>query len=308
MIVEAAQETEISVVIGLVSTEDGTRILETLTSLHEKQGEHGCEVVLADRRCDAVSAEIRRRFPQVVIIECARTTTLPEMRTLAYRRTKADLIAVTEDHCVPAVGWLEQIHCAFDGQSDSVSAIGGVVENGVKDTGFDWATYLCEYSYFSAPVVEGATDILPGMNVVYRRAALQSVPPEALVSGFWETTVHPLLLKQGKTLISRNAIKMYHCKKFSAGLFFQQRYVYSRYYAGLRFPASQVTKRALAAVASLALPPVLFYRMIAASLRKGLGGQFLKASPALAALVVVWSFGEIWGYMFGPGRALAQIE
>jgi len=230
------------------------------------------------------------------------------MRTLAFRQSRAHLVAVTEDHCVPSDGWLDQIHSAFDGQSDDVSAIGGVVENGVKDTGFDWATYLCEYSFFSAPVAEGATDVLPGMNVVYRRAALESVPQDALVSGFWETTVHPLLLKQGKTLISRNAIKMYHCKKFSAGLFFQQRYVYSRYYAGLRFPASQIPKRAVAAVASLALPPVLFYRMITASRRKGLGSQFLRASPALAALVVVWSAGEIWGYIFGPGEALAQIE
>jgi len=308
MIVTSAQNPAISIVIGLVSTEDGDRILETLTSLQEKQGARQCEVVLADRRCDKVSAEIARRFPQVLIVQCANSTTLPEMRTLAYRRTNADLIAVTEDHCVPAADWLDQIHAAFEGQSDNVSAIGGVVENGVKDTGFDWATYLCEYSYFSAPVAEGPTDVLPGMNVVYRRAALESVPNEALVSGFWETTVHPLLLKQGKTLLSRNAIRMCHCKKFSAGLFFQQRYVYSRYYAGLRFPASQAPKRALAAVASLALPPVLFYRMITASLRKGLGAQFLRASPALAALVVVWSFGEIWGYIFGPGKALAQIE
>lgn len=308
MIVELGEKPEVSVVIGLVSTEDGARILETLTSLHERQGPRRCEVVLADRRCDAVSAEIKKRFPQVAIIECSKTTTLPEMRAMAYARTGADLVAVTEDHCVPADGWLGQIHHAFDGQPESTSAIGGVVENGVHDTAFDWATYLCEYSYFSAPVVEGATEILPGMNVVYRRSALESVPKDALLSGFWETTVHPLLVKQGKVLISRNAIKMYHCKKFSAGLFFRQRYVYSQYYAGLRFPAKQIAKRVFAAVVSLALPPVLFWRMTNAALRKGLGAQFLRASPALAALVVVWSIGEIRGYIFGPGKALAQIE
>ena len=36
--------------------------------------------------------------------------------------------------------------------------------------------------------------------------------------------------------------------------------------------------------------------------------DFLRASPALAALVVVWSLSEIWGYLFGPGDALARIE
>jgi hypothetical protein len=298
----------IAIVIGLVSTEDGDRVLQTLASLHDKQGDVTCEVVLADRRMDAVSAEIRRRFPQATIVEVAPNTTLPEMRTIAYEHTRAALVAVTEDHCVPAEGWLGQILAAFEGQPEDVAAVAGVVENGVHDNGFDWATYLCEYSYFSAPVAEGPAEVLPGMNVAYRRSALQSVPREKLVEGFWETTVHPYLIGQGKTLLSRNAVKMYHCKKFSLGLFFSQRFVYSRYYAGLRFPPAAKPKRAFAAAASLALPPLLFYRMTTAALRKKLGGEFLRASPALAALVVVWALGEIWGYVFGPGDALARIE
>lgn len=308
MIVISDAKPPISVVIGLVSTEDRDRVLETLTSLHERQGDVACEVVLADRRRDAVSAEVRRRFPQVTIVDCPPTIALPEMRTLAYERSSAELVAVTEDHCVPSDGWLGEMLDAFAREPDDVAAIGGVVENGVTEDGFDWATYLCEYSYFSAPVAEGPAEVLPGMNVAYRRSALREVPREKLVSGFWETTVHPLLLERGKTLLSRNAIKMYHCKKFSIGLFFQQRFVYSRYYAGLRFPADQRPKRLAAAVASLALPPLLFYRMVTASMRKRLGDKFLRASPALAALVFVWSVGEIWGYLFGPGEALLQIE
>lgn len=302
------QPPQIAVVIGLVSTEDRDRILETLRSLDELQGEVACEVVLTDRRRDAVSALVRRQFPEVKLIECNAGAALPEMRAIAFEATRAPLVAVTEDHCVPAAGWLEAILTAFKDQPEEVAAIGGVVENGVTEAGFDWATYLCEYSYFSAPVAEGPTHIIPGMNVVYRRSALAAMTREVLVSGFWETTVHPLLVQQGKTLLSRNAIKMHHCKKFSARLFFQQRYIYSRYYAGLRFSRSQVAKRIAAALASIALPPLLFYRMSMAAFRKRLAAQFLRASPALAALVVVWSLGEIWGYMFGPGDALVRIE
>lgn len=298
----------LAVVIGLVSTEDRERILETLQSLHERQGQVACEVVLADRRRDQVSSAVRERFPQVRIIDCPAATTLPEMRTLAFEQTRAPLVAVTEDHCVPADGWAGEMLAAFAGQDDSVAAIGGVVENGVKDTGFDWATYLCEYSAFSAPVAEGPAHVLPGMNVAYRRAALEAAPREVLLSGFWETTLHPRLIAEGQTLLSRNSIKMFHCKKFSVGLFFQQRYVYSRYYAGLRFAPDQRPKRAAAAAASLALPPLLFARMVAAASSKRLMPQFLRAAPALAALVVVWSLGEIWGYLFGPGDALARIE
>lgn len=308
----AAQTTQtpapIAVVIGLVSTEDGDRILETLDSLATKQGDVACEVTLADRRQDAVSAEIRRRYPDVRIVDCAPSTTLPEMRTLAYEASRSPIVAVTEDHCVPAEGWLTQIQEAFAEGDEKLAAVGGAVWNGVADTGFDWATFICEYSYFSPPVAEGPTTVLPGMNVAYRRSALETVPREKLTSGFWETTVHPYFIDQGLTLISRNAMKMFHCKKFSMGLFFAQRFIYSRYYAGLRFGGGNWPKRIAAAVASLALPPLLLFRMTKAATGKQLAPQFGRAFPALAPLVVVWAVGEIWGYLFGPGDALAQIE
>jgi hypothetical protein len=207
---------------------------------------------------------------------------------------------------VPCENWLDEIQKAF--ADPQVVAVGGSVENGVKDTAFDWATFLCEYSYFSPPVVEGAATVLPGMNVAYRRSALKLIPRERLVAGFWETTVHALLLKAGGTFVSRNAMKMYHCKKFSFGLFSRQRYVYSRYYAGNRFNAGQIPHRIVASVASLILPPLLLWRMSKAASVKKLGGEFASALPSLAALVFIWSAGEIVGYLAGPGRALAEIE
>ncbi|MDP3174717.1 MAG: glycosyltransferase [Phenylobacterium sp.] len=298
---------ELSVVIGRVSTEDGDRILETLASLDEQQGERICEVVLADRLGGAVSAEIARRYPHVKIIPCDPGMALPEMRTIALEASTAAIVAVTEDHCVPAPGWIGQILSAFESRPDVV-AVGGCVENGVHDTGFDWATFLCEYSFFSPPVAEGETQILPGMNVAYRRSALAAVPRARLVEGFWETTVHPLLLAAGGRFESRNAIKMFHCKKFSVSLFTAQRFVYSRYFAGIRFGRGDVAKRLVATAASVALPPLLLWRMTKAASAKGLNKEFGRALPALAMLVVVWAFGEMVGYIAGPGDALARIE
>ena len=298
----------ISVLIGLVSTEDGDRVLETLQSLHDRQGEVACEVILADRRRDAVSAQIRARYPQARLIDCPATMALPEMRTVAFDHSRGEILAVTEDHCVPCEGWLGQILAAYDTGPADLVAVGGAVENGVHDTGFDWATFLCEYSYFSPPVVEGETPVLPGMNVAYRRAALMAVPREQLVAGFWETTAHPRLLQAGGRFLSRNAMKMFHCKKFSTGLFFAQRFIYSRYYAGLRFGAGNWPKKAFATAASVVLPPILLLRMIKAATAKGLKGEFIRALPALAPLTIVWSVGEMWGYLFGPGNALAEIE
>ena len=297
---------EIAVLIGLVSTEDGDRVLQTLEALSARQGDVCCEVILADRRQDHISQEIMRSYPQVRIIPCPRDYTLPAMRTLAYDHSRAALIAVTEDHCVPSDNWLGAIVSAF--QDPELTAVGGSVENGVSDTPFDWATFLCEYSYFSPPVTEGETDILPGMNVAYRRSALDQIPRERLVAGFWETTVHPLMLQAGAQFRSRNDMKMFHCKKFSKALFGRQRYVYSRYYAGIRFPKHAILQRVVATAGSLLLPPLLLWRMRKAALEKQLGKPFREAIPSLAWLVVVWSLGEMVGYLLGPGQALAEIE
>lgn len=296
----------VAVLIGLVSTEDSDRILETLMALANDR-DHACEVVLVDRRQDQVSAEIGRRFPGVLLLPCPADATLPAMRALALSRSRAAIVAVTEDHCVPCDGWLGQIVDAFDADP-GLTAVGGPVQNGVFDTGLDWATFLCEYSFFYPPLDEGATAVLPGMNVAYRREALTALPAQALTDGFWETTVHPRLTATGGRFQSRNRMVMFHCKRFSAGLFLRQRFVYSRYYAGLRFPAHQTAKRAVAAVASLALPPVLLLRIVRSCLAKGLRGPLLRALPSLLPMVCVWAAGESWGYVRGAGRALAEIE
>lgn len=297
----------ISVLIGLVSTEDRARILETLAALEDGQDGHTCEVVLVDRRPDdGVAAEIRRRHPSVLLLRAKATASLPQMRTLALDHSSGDIVAVTEDHCVPASGWLASIAAAM--RDPTVVAVGGPVENGVRDTSFDWATFLCEYSAFSPPAPEGDTDLLPGMNVAYRRAALSALPRERLLEGFWETTVHGRIRDGGCRFTSRNDMRMFHCKKFTVGLFFRQRFIYSRYFAALRFGRGAVAARAAATAASLILPPVLLWRMIRACSRKGLRSEMLRALPVLAALTIVWSAGEMWGYMFGEGTALSEIE
>lgn len=297
---------QIAVVIGLVSTEDKERIFEALASLDEQQGEIVCEVILADRRQDEISAEIARRYRSVRVIPCHPGMSLPTMRTLAFEASSAPIVAVTEDHCVPSAGWLGEVLSAME--DSTVAAVGGCVVNGVTDTPLDWATFLCEYSAFSPPVAEGNTSALPGMNVAYRRTALAGMDRRRLTEGFWETTVHPVLAADGAKFLSRNSMVMNHCKKFSFGLFAEQRFLYSRYYASLRFPQHRIFHRLASALASVLLPTLLLWRMQKAAAAKGLSREFLSASPILFAFVLIWSFGEGVGYLLGDGDSLAKIE
>ena len=299
---------EISVVIGRVSTEDSQRILETIAGFRAEADGIAYEIIIVDRMNDALSQQLANGFPEVKHIACAAALSLPEMRTIAFEASRGSIIAVTEDHCVPAPGWLRLALDTFAAGDEKLVAIGGAVVNGVKDRGFDWATFLCEYSYFSPPVVEGVSRVLPGMNVAYRREVLAAVPRDTLTSGFWETTLHEKLLADGGTLLSLNSLIMYHCKRFSFSLFARQRFIYSKYYAGLRSEHSGFGKRLTMAAASLALPPVLLWRMLTASRQKKLLREFLAALPSLSLLVIIWAVGESVGTLAGPGNALAQIE
>lgn len=298
-----------SILIGMVSTEDRRRILETLNALRQQKGNLSYEVIIGDRRNDEISQIITSEYPEVKQLFTDANTSLPVLRTKALEHASGKYIVVTEDHCVPSGDWLDNFSLAFDMAPDETMAVGGCVENGVFETSFDWATFFCEYSFFLEPVHEGVGNVLPGMNVAYRKEVFVDVDKDTLTSGFWETTLHPKLIEQGFKLFSTNKIKLFHSKKFSRGLFLRQRFIYSRYYAGLRFKSTQRLHRLAACCATVLLPPILLYRMIKQiRAKKRLKKELLAASPYLALFVVIWAIGEMWGYAFGTNTALADIE
>ena len=300
---------DFSILIGLVSTEDERRILETLDSLRNQQGQHRYEVIIGDRRNDEVSQRIQAEYPEAVLLPAEPGTSLPVLRTRALAKATGRYIIVTEDHCVPSANWLDSFDAAFRAAPETSIAVGGCVENGVDDTALDWATFFCEYSFFLEPVQEGTGEVLPGMNVAYKKEAFDDIADDVLTSGFWETTLHHRLIEKGYTLYSTNQVKIYHSKKFSLSLFLKQRFIYSRYYAGLRFPTEKRLHRLAACGATILLPPLLFYRMIKQIRAKNrLRKELAQASPYLALFILIWAAGEMWGYAFGQQRALNAIE
>jgi Glycosyl transferase family 2 len=297
-----------SVLIGRVSTEDGERILETLASLRRQDRSLSLETVVVDRLDDAVSATIRQRFPEVHLRACERGASLPEMRAQALQMARGKYVLVTEDHCVPPLSWLSDFKSMIDENPDA-SVIAGCVENGVAQRTLDWATFLCEYAAFAPPIAEGAGNSLAGMNVMYDRRVLSECPAELLTKGFWETTVHPRLSSQGKMLLTTNRVRISHCKRFSFRLFAKQRYAYSRYFAGIRFPRDKVLLRWMAALATPLLPVLLTARLVRAAQRKaGIAEPTVRAIPYLFLFFVIWAVGETVGYLIGPGESLRAIE
>ena len=298
-----------SILVGRVSTEDSDRVLELLDALRQQDGSPDYEVIVTDRRLDWVTKLIRDNYPEVRLLLCTAQTPLPEMRARALEWARGEYIVVTEDHCVPQKYWLASMLEAFGAAPEGTVAVGGPVENGVADSALDWATFLCEYSAFIGPVPNGPVPSLPGMNIAYRRSALVEQRREVLTSGFWETTLHPLFTRKNLLFYQSNSIQIFHKKKFSLRLFVDQRFLYSRYYAGLRLHRSTVVARLLMSVLTLGLPALLLLRICRNLMaKKRLTVQFARALPYLTVFVVIWACGELVGYIVGPGDALSRIE
>ena len=122
-------------------------------------------------------------------------------------------------------------------------------------------------------------------------------------------SVHPELLRRELVFYSTNRIVIYHSKSFSFRLFAYQRFLYSMYFAGIRFGREQYLWRLAASALSLLLPAVLLYRIAKKVWTKDrFKMQLISALPTLAVFVVIWSFGEMVGYLAGAGNALSRIE
>ena len=304
-----AKPIDFSILIGLVSTEDSDRIFEMLNALRAQTVKHSYEVIIADRRNNSISNKIKEKYPEVSLIGAPSSTSLPELRTLALEEAVGTYYIVTEDHTVASLDWLASIWNVFETAGEGTVAVGGCVENGVYESPFDWATFLCEYSYFLESVDEGNTNVLPGMNVAYHHSIFDNIERSLLTEGFWETTIHPSLLKNGFKFYSSNQIKLYHCKKFSFSLFAKQRFIYSRYYAALRFKPNQPIKKLIACLSTPVLPLLLLFRSIKQiTAKKRLKAEFKSAIPFLLVFYIIWSLGEMTGYLLGKGDSLSRIE
>ena len=303
------KQVEFSILIGLVSTEDRERVFEVLNAIENQSGSIAYEVIIVDRCQDRISDVIDSEFPAVKRLTCSTDTSLPAMRTRALKQAEGRFIVVTEDHCVPAGNWLESFSKAFAHAPPETVAVGGCVNNGVADSAFDRATYFCEYGAFAEPVAEGVTSNLPGMNIAYRHNVLKRFDNSLLEKGFWESTIHPELQKNGQLFFSSNNIKITHCKKFSFDLFARQRFLYSKYYADMRYPPQWILVRVAAGLATVVLPLLLLLRslrnvMLKPALRKG----YVSSIPVLLLFYVIWAWGEMIGYLVGSNNALRELE
>ena len=299
---QTAGQPRISVVIASVS---GPSYLGScLQSLEGQTIRAQVEVIVADRCGRTVREFVRCHYPRVKLLSCDEWGSIPELRAMAMKSARGEIIAITEDHCIAAPHWCERILVAHQ---IHYGAIGGVVENAHVDNVTDWAEFLCEYHAFTTPTLAGEVKDVPGNNCSYRREFLVSCS-DLLEDCLWEGFLHQRLVRNGVKLYCDPSIIVFHNMSFGIGKFLIQRYHYSRSYAAMRVRGASRLKRVAYAGFCPLLPVLVLGRIGTRVWRKRrLRWKLPQALPLLIIFSFAWAWGEFCGYLLGGGDSLRRV-
>lgn len=261
------------------------------------------EVVLAD------STGIGLPDPSPYRPDCVRRLVVPgasifELRARATESAAGSIVAWTEDHCQPASDFCRRILESHNDR-EQPELVAGAVANGAVETLMDWASFLCTFGQFVAPLdVSKIGRAPPPATISFRRSELPSGPLEAgFVELIWERQLsverkirydERISLKHVQSLgFWRTPVVHFHNGRSTAGMFAKR--------AG-------AFKRLLRMAACLVLPAVILGRAVRSLVGKP-GIPLLRSIPLMAMLAVSHSVGEFTGLLLGSaGNSPMKLE
>jgi hypothetical protein len=294
----------------------GAAVERCLSTLSAASHRHEVEVIVADSSADGTAELVRHRFPHVRLLHFHNRLGVPHLRGRALAEARGEVIAFLDPYCLADAAWLETVTSVHRERPEP--AIGGAValDESVRPTLVNWATYLAEYAAFVPPLSEGAVEELAGGNIAYKRQALSEVISEPQ-DGFWKVFVNHQMQARGHRLWATPCLDVKLCKPVAFGEFARSRFHHGRCFAAMRVASTGaasreagagVAARALRASTVAALPALMLWRRGKALWSKRhLRLKFLAVIPLLMVFDVSWAWGELWGYLAGVGGSCRQL-
>jgi len=293
------------VVVAFVGEQYLQRLLDALTL----QATDRTEVIVV---CDSLIGNIARfrsSYPTVDFVRFDEPRSPASLRAVGVARARGAIVALVEDHCVPAPDWTAQVIAAHQ---DDAAAVGGAMEKGFPpdshdDTALNWALYLADYSRYALPMAEGRSGAASDCNVSYKRQALMEIAP-VWSNEFHENIVHAELARHGKTLWFSPRIVVHEQRSMTWSQTLHDRYSFGRLFGSTRVVGASPVKRLAMSGAALLLPPLLVARVTGNVVRRRRYlGALARASVPLIVVASAWAAGELTGYVTGKaGASLSQ--
>ena len=277
--------------VAVASFSGGAALARCLRSL--EVGAVGADVIAAVAGGEDLDA-IAAAFPRARLIAAPAGTSVFRLRSLALAEARGAFVALLEDHCAVAPGWLPALLSAH---ARGHAVVGGPVEH--AGTGaYEWALYLSEYGAYQPPMTDGPVAMVSGVNAGYDRAALLTCR-DTWSEAFYENEVHDALRSRGYALhIAAGATVTTELRmppRAAAAHFFGG----GRHFGRYRKSRSRAVRRVVLAVLAPLVPLVLLGRILGRVARRNPRRlpRSMAALPYLAWLVGAWSAGEAAGYL-----------
>lgn len=292
----------LSVVVA--STQPWPEARACLESLHAQALAVEAEIVLAHRG-DGFPDEHREAFPEVVPVVDSEASA-NELRAIAFEHVGADVVAITEDHCVVAPDWCEGVLAAHR-EHPEAAAIGGAVENGATDHAIDWAAYFLGNAAAMLPLVDGpAEKIAAQANISYKRRALpRQRPPD----GFFELDHNAELRRRDEILVADSRLVVHHVQSLGFGgtcaIWFHAARAQGAKLAREMPPGKRALKALLTPVRH---PGAIALHLRAVWAKRRMRGRILAVVPLMALLSACATAGVAVGFAFGAGDSPRHIR
>jgi len=153
-------------------------------------------IVVSSEQCPTWPSDILQRVTWISLPG----KTVFDLRAAGFAAARGDIVAITEDHCVPADDWITETKKTFAAYSNCIAA-GGPVTNGSKETLIDCANFATTFYRlsYSSPISR-----IPSVaNMAFRREYLPAPPSGWLELNFFEAAAKvPGLLQSSSAKVT----------------------------------------------------------------------------------------------------------
>lgn len=301
----AGAEIALSIVITVVSGKEA--IVENLNQLCPQLDFETSEVIVPYDKWSSDVGELTPQYPKVRfhliedlgLADSGKTPShqhrlYDRRRSVGLHLSRGRIIAMTEDHALPADDWVEQILVSHEQPYD---VIGGAVENGV-DKVINRAVYFCDFGRYGRPFEPGPVKYVSDVNLAYKREALESAR-SIWQDAYHETTVHWAMRSKGQTLfLDDRPVVFQKRQKLTFLNVLGERVEWGRVFAETRASGLGFLLRIVYATGTPFLPALILFRSFRHMWRQRLTvTRMISTLPVAFILLCGWSCGEFMGYL-----------
>jgi hypothetical protein len=234
-------------------------------------------------------------------IELGTPFTNTRARAVGVRSAFAPLVYFLEDHSFPFPDWAEHIIASH---RSGWAGVGTEIVNANPASFISWANLVMAFGCWMERQTEGTRDRIPAHNSSYRKDVLLKYGDDLESQLASENLMQDDLRARGYCFYLQPKARIAHLNISRFRSFLLEQYSGGRLFGASRCKAWPLPKRALFATAFPLIPLKRLIESLGLIRHAGMSKRLVPGIlPALTVGLLVHSFGEAVGYVFGLGNA-----